>query len=217
MAIQQFFASIFLLIFFIFPYGIVVIPSIIGHQTYGYSLMFTLVALIFTLVLGNVYCLSSSAPRYLGAINHSWGCASQLLNWVIIILYLCAISLLQVEVPLFPTFAILVVICPAIEYPYWAFVGHGKEKDHIQKYGEIHDWVVVKWSRLWEVSITGVLDCVVEVIAALRDLFPRRSPYLDLEETAGMEPPPPYSSSFHTCSESSSSWDLTVTPEAAKV
>ncbi|KAG1822070.1 uncharacterized protein BJ212DRAFT_1477899 [Suillus subaureus] len=108
MAIQQCLALFFLSIFFILPYVIVVLPSILGLQTYSYNLIFTLVALTVIILIGNLYYLSSLASQYFGALNHSLGCASQLVNWVIILTYLIAISLRQVEIPVFPMMVILV-------------------------------------------------------------------------------------------------------------
>ncbi|KAG1822047.1 uncharacterized protein BJ212DRAFT_1335513 [Suillus subaureus] len=47
------------------------------------------------ILIGNLYYLSSAASQYLGTLNHSLGCVSQLVNWVTILTYLIVISLFQ--------------------------------------------------------------------------------------------------------------------------
>ncbi|KAG2035235.1 hypothetical protein BDR03DRAFT_962989 [Suillus americanus] len=221
-------SSMFLIIFFITPYMIWLLPSVLGTQTHTYHIIFTLAALAATLVIGNLYYGFSLASN--GTLSHDWGCASQLLNWVLLLTHLVA-TLLDINVFTLPAAAMLIIFFPVMESLYWVPVGCGKEHIHLQIYGEIHDWIVVKWGHLWTVIITGVLermkqavecvkqaanwvtlaiDWVVNIIDAVSDLFPRALPNQHPEDTAGMDPPP-YSSDFRSAFTSSSSCDVTVT------
>ncbi|KAG1826752.1 uncharacterized protein BJ212DRAFT_1308035 [Suillus subaureus] len=203
-----------LFISFMFPYTILVLPSILGFQSYGYRIMFTLSALGVTILIANLYYWFSAVSHYLGGLQHDWGCASQLFNWVTILPYLIVIMLFDAEISAFSitsTLIALILLFPVLEFPFWILVGSGKNKDHLHVYGKIHDWITVEVGGLLMLLVTGVLDLVlnlvkqasewvnqatnlvVEVIIAVRNFLPRlNQPPNQQLETAGTEQPPPY-------------------------
>ncbi|KAG1775869.1 hypothetical protein EV702DRAFT_1269170, partial [Suillus placidus] len=85
--------STILFIFFLLPYSIVFLPSILKLQSYGFELVFTLAALGLATLIANVYYVFSLAPDYFGPLGHNWGCVSQLFNWVILITHILSLSL----------------------------------------------------------------------------------------------------------------------------
>jgi hypothetical protein len=43
-----------------------------------------------------------------------------------------------------------------MEATFWVFVGSGREKVHLHVYGDIHDWIVVKWGNF----LMGKRTCI---------------------------------------------------------
>ncbi|KAG1883375.1 hypothetical protein F4604DRAFT_1737901 [Suillus subluteus] len=150
----------------------------------------------------SIYINTHDKPRTQDTLSHDWGSASQLLNWVLLLTHFVA-ALFDVNVFGLPTAAALIIFFPMMESVYWIIVGNGKDKTHLRIYGEIHDWIAVKWANLWMVIILGAIDWVINIIMAVMILFPRTLPNQHPE--AGMDPPP-YPSDFRT-----DSCDETVT------
>ncbi|KAG2746526.1 hypothetical protein P692DRAFT_20836319 [Suillus brevipes Sb2] len=107
-----------------------------------------------------------------------------------------------------------------MEATFWVLVGSGREKAHLHVYGDIHDWIVVKWGNFLMGGLQRVkqaFEWAVDLSIALINCFPHNQ---QPEETAGIENPPPYSSDFYTyhsvCS-TSSDVNVSVQDAAAKV
>ncbi|KAG1762709.1 hypothetical protein EDD22DRAFT_952880 [Suillus occidentalis] len=224
--------SIILFITFILPYGILILPSwVLGLESYESKFLFALAALALTIIFGNLYYVFSLAPQYFGPLGHNWGCTAQLTNWVVLLTHIITISLPHLQIFTFPAVAVLIAILfPIMEATFWVLVGSGREKAHLHVYGDIHDWIVVKWGNFlmgglehlkqaleWVVGglehLRQAFEWVVDLLIAFMNFFPHNQ---QPEETVGLENPPPYSSNFHTyhsvCNTPS---DMTVTAQGA--
>ncbi|KAG1895370.1 uncharacterized protein F5891DRAFT_671061 [Suillus fuscotomentosus] len=214
---------IILLFFLLLPYAVALLPSILKSRSHSTDLLFNLAGLITIIIIANLYYLISWAPCWFGLLSHDWGCAIQFFNWVVHLTYMISMSGLQIfSVPMVAV--LLLILFPAMELVFWILVGSGKEKVHLHVYGEIHDWIALKWGNLLMVPgcldrvtsclapvkqiVVEALEWVGDVLTAIRDCFPRHLPQ---EFTlAGMDYPPAYSSVFtHDLASSSTSADMT--------
>jgi hypothetical protein len=42
---------------------------------------------------------------------------------------------------------LIAILFPIMEATFWVLVGSGKQRAHLHVYGDIHDWIVVKWGN----------------------------------------------------------------------
>ncbi|KAG2130665.1 uncharacterized protein EDB93DRAFT_1108333 [Suillus bovinus] len=202
--ITAFLKPIFLLTSIILPYLILLLPSVLKLQFHA-NLMFSFTVLGVTTLIANLYYLFSLVPSL--GLDHELGCIAQLFNWVVNLTYLMSTTMPGIQIFSFPIMtALLIILFPAMELLFWAFVGSGRERVHLNAYGEIHDWIILRWGNLLMDCFDCCFDCMKWV--AIRDYFPCNPPNQQLEDI-GI---PPYSSNVFTRhSVSSNSSDVTMT------
>lgn len=108
-----------------------------------------------------------------GPLGHNWGCAAQLTNWVVLLTHIITIcefsaidmwcyltlslALPHLQIFTFLMVAVLITILfPIMEATFWVLVGSGRERAHLHVYGDIHNWIVVKWGNF----LMGKCTCI---------------------------------------------------------